>query len=430
MGDTSDTATAAKGLPAAFKLTGLISAGLTTASIYFNLPNLVLAILVLGVVIGYGVWINSRQHLNTQNDADSIYYLGFGLTIISLAVSSYVHFGSSGDFKLENLKSVFSQFAIGLIATCFGLIGRLIVIAKLDDTKSDETDDTQKRRELVVSLGELRLEVVGFADQLKRLNEDLRQQQLELHAETVQKMQQAHQNAIAENSQSIKIAHEQILIATQNSIAQISQMVASLTQQQLSLHTQAYAGLAELSQKTHAQISTLDFVSISQKTNQAVQKLSQSCEDFSTKTAHIQQKMYESNAYLEQTTVQVAHSLGAITEKLGGLTESTQDYNLKIQQSAQVLSQTTEQLIDTARKSHQVLTVISQQYDGYEQSHERYLNGCDSILNKAIITSEQLVRSVSEVNSSVSQVESALVVVAKRSTEIAQKFRDSAQATR
>ena len=77
-----------------------------------------------------------------------------------------------------------------------------------------------------------------------------------------------------------------------------------------------------------------------------------------------------------------------------------------------------------------MLTTISQQYDGYEKSHERYLNGCDSILKKAIITSEQLVRSVSEVNGSVSQVESALVVVAKRSTEIAQKFRDSAQATR
>lgn len=425
----SDTVTA-KGLPTAFKSTGIVSAISITGLIYFNQPNWFLALVVLGFVIGYGVWINSRHHLNTQNDADSIYYLGFGLTIISLAVSSYVHFGSSGDFKLENLKSVFSQFAIGLIATCFGLVGRLIVIAKLDDTKSDETDEIQKRRELVASLGELRLEIVGFADQLKRLNEDLRQQQLELHAETMQKMQQAHQSAMAENSQAIRVAHEQIAIATQNSITQISQMVGTLTQQQLNLHTQSYAGLAELSQKTHAQISALDFVSISKKTNQAVQKLSQSCEDFSTQTAHIQQKMHDSNSHLEQSTAQAAHSLATITDKLDGLTESTQDYNLKIQNSAKILSQTTEQLIDTARKSHQVLTTISQQYDGYEKSHERYLNGCDSILKKAIITSEQLVRSVSEVNGSVSQVESALVTVAKRSTEIAQKFRDSAQATR
>lgn len=420
----------AKGLPAAFKLTGLFSAGLTSGLIYFNQPNWILAFVVLGFVIGYGCWINARQELNTQNDADSIYYLGFGLTIISLAVSSYVHFGSSGDFKLENLKSVFSQFAIGLIATCFGLIGRLIVVAKLDDTASNETDDIQKRRELVASLGELRLEVVGFADQLKHLNQDLRQQQLELHAQTVEAMRQAHQTAIEDNTRAITTAHDQIAQATQTSINQMTQMVAALTQQQLTLQTQAYAGLAELSQKTHAQISTLDFVSISQKTNQAVHQLSDSCEHFSTQAAAAQQTMQESSTHLAQHSAQVAQGLIVVSEKLHEITQTTEQHNLKVQQSVQVLSQMTNHLIQTGTQSNQVLTAITQQYEGYEQAHQRYLKGCDDILNQAVSTSQQMVHSVADVGRSVSSVETALVVVAKKSTEIAQKFRDSAQATR
>lgn len=422
--------TTAKGLPAAFILTGVVSAVATTILIYFNQPNFLLACVVLGVVIIYGMWINFRSYPNTQNDADSIYYLGFGLTIISLAVSSYVHFGSSGDFKLENLKSVFSQFAIGLIATCFGLIGRLIVVAKLDDTASNETDDIQKRRELVASLGELRLEVVGFADQLKHLNQDLRQQQLELHAQTVEAMRQAHQTAIENNARAITTAHDQIAQATQASINQMTQMVAALTQQQLTLQTQAYAGLAELSQKTHAQISTLDFVSISQKTNQAVHQLSQSCEGFSTQAAAAQQTMQESSTYLAQHSEQVAEGLIVVSQKLDDITQTTEQHNLKVQQSVQVLSQTTNQLIQTGVRSNQVLTVITEQYDGYEQAHERYLKGCDDILKQAVSTSQQLVHSVADVGHSVASVETALVVVAKKSTEIAQKFRDSAQATR
>lgn len=422
--------TTAKGLPAAFKLTGFASAALTITLIYYNQPNWLLAVVVLGFVIGYGLWINSRQELNTQNDADSIYYLGFGLTIISLAVSSYVHFGSSGEFKLENLKSVFSQFAIGLIATCFGLIGRLIVVAKLDDTVSNETDDAQKRRELVASLGELRLEVVGFADQLRQLNQDLRQQQLELHSHTVEALREAHQVAIKENSRSISMAHDQIAQATQASISQVSQMVGTLTQQQLNLQAQAYAGLAELSEKTHAQISALDFANISQKTNQAVNQLAHSCENFSTQTGIAQQSMQQSSTHLASFSGKVGQDLAAISERFDLITQSTEQHNLKIQHSTQVLTETTTQLIQTGIRSNQVLAAITQQYDGYQKSHEKYLKGCDDILNQAVSTSQQVVQSIANVDRSVSSVETALIVVAKKSTEMAQKFRDSAPAKR
>jgi len=404
-----------KGLPFEFTVTGILSAVFTVILIYSKSPDWMLAVLVWGTVFLYSLFIGIKENKN-QNDADSIYYLGFGLTIISLAVSSYVHFGSSEKFDLENLKLVFSQFAIGLIATCFGLIGRLIVVARLDDTKLDETDDTEKRRELVASLGELRREVVGFADQLKHLNQDFRQQQLELHAETIQRMKDAHQQALAENAQ-----------ATQSAIGQMFKMVESLMQQQVTLQTQAYAGLAELSQKTHEQITRLDFVTISQKTNQAVNQLAVSCTNFATQTAEAQQIMQTSSHQLGQHGSLAAQNLSGVVHSLEDLTQSTQGYNAQVQQSTQALNQTTQQLTDSGRAAQQVLEAINQQYQQYGQTNERYLKGCDEILSHAASTTKQLVQSVGQVGESVSKVENALVIVAKKSTDIAQKFRDSAR---
>ena len=404
-----------KGLPLAFTVTGALSAVFTVFLIYSKSPDWMLAALVWGTVLLYSIFIGIKKEKN-QNDADSIYYLGFGLTIISLAVSSYVHFGSSAKFDLNNLKLVFSQFAIGLIATCFGLIGRLIVVAKLDDTKINETDDTEKRRELVLSLGELRREVVGFAGQLNDLNKDLRKQQLELHAETIQRMKEAHQQALAENAQ-----------ATQSAIGQMSKMVESLMQQQVSLQTQAYAGLAELSQKTHAQITSLDFVTISQKTNQAVSQLAVSCANFATQTAEAQQVMQTSSHHLEQHSRLAAQNLSGVVHSLEGLTQSTQGYNAQVQRSTQALDQTTEQLTESGRAAQQVLEAINQQYQQYGQANERYLKGCDDILSHAASTTKQLVQSAGHVGDSVLKVESALEIVAKKSIDIAQKFRDSAR---
>jgi hypothetical protein len=100
--------------------------------------------------------------------------------------------------SIENLSLVFSQFGIGLIATCAGLLLRLMIVAKLDVQNHISTveEEENARRQLINDLGTLRLEVVGFAEQLKELNKDLHQQQKALHQQTVNELKELTQNTI------------------------------------------------------------------------------------------------------------------------------------------------------------------------------------------------------------------------------------------
>src|SRR5437899_3558581 len=75
-----------------------------------------LAIMVMGI---YAIWVNRqvKQYRSADDYANSIYYLGFLLTMVSLASS--VLTGISDRDDLINL------FAIGLTTTILGLGGKL-----------------------------------------------------------------------------------------------------------------------------------------------------------------------------------------------------------------------------------------------------------------------------------------------------------------
>ena len=127
-----------------------------------------LAAIMFGSLIFYFIHVK-KIVINNQNAADSVYYFGFSLTIITLATSSIIHFGAGSD-NLDNLGLIFSQFGIGLIATCIGLILRLWLIADLEqqDDLYDEDAEEKARYQLVSNL-------TNFSAKLEQLHIDLYQ---------------------------------------------------------------------------------------------------------------------------------------------------------------------------------------------------------------------------------------------------------------
>ena len=111
------------GLPAAFLPSVMATAGVVWLGVGFGLNIWFLAFLMLTALISYYFYVNRLGEQNINN-ADSVYYFGFSITVVTLAASAIASFGSS--VEVADLKTVFSQFGIGLIATCIGLILRKI----------------------------------------------------------------------------------------------------------------------------------------------------------------------------------------------------------------------------------------------------------------------------------------------------------------
>lgn len=354
----------------------------------------------LGLIIGfslfsYYLYVNSLPTYS-QNAADSIYYFGFSLTIITLATSAIYHFGSKQ--SIENLSLVFSQFGIGLIATCAGLLLRLMVVAKLDVQNHISTveEEEQARRQLISDLGTLRLEVVGFAEQLKELNQNLHQQQKELHQKTVKELHELSQKSIETTEQ-----------ASLNAIHNISQVTTSLQQLQQTFFTESLATLKqtiveanynfkELSQKTYEQINTLDFTGISNKTNKAISTLGTSIENFSSQTNN-------ATMHLSHTSTELAKfssTISAYQTQMGNFNSSLQTVTQTIANHATSTERhlkSSEDLLSKMNTQHQQYIDV---YKKYEQANQNAIQkttkAVDTVSSALTEVANQAVRKLNQ----------------------------------
>lgn len=354
----------------------------------------------LGLIIGfslfsYYLYVNSLPTYS-QNAADSIYYFGFSLTIITLATSAIYHFGSKQ--SIENLSLVFSQFGIGLIATCAGLLLRLMVVAKLDVQNHISTveEEEQARRQLINDLGTLRLEVVGFAEQLKELNQNLHQQQKELHQKTVKELHELSQKSIETTEQ-----------ASLNAIHNISQVTTSLQQLQQTFFTESLATLKqtiveanynfkELSQKTYEQINTLDFTGISNKTNKAISTLGTSIENFSSQTNN-------ATTHLSHTSTELAKfssTISAYQTQMGNFNSSLQTVTQTIANHATSTERhlkSSEDLLSKMNTQHQQYIDV---YKKYEQANQNAIQkttkAVDTVSSALTEVANQAVRKLNQ----------------------------------
>ena len=84
-------------------------------------------------LVGYHVYLYRMGDL-LQREVDSIYYLGFLITLSLLALSAFI-FTSSHNV---NIQEIGSQFALGLLATGYGLWARMTLQSKFEYINFDE----------------------------------------------------------------------------------------------------------------------------------------------------------------------------------------------------------------------------------------------------------------------------------------------------
>jgi len=111
-----------------FLLLLLCSLLLATAPIFFAFKEIEQGVFLSFVpLLIYSFWL-FRQESLLQQDIDSVYYFGFILTLATLGVAARTLATSS---EPDNALSVVGRhFAIGLLATGYGLVGRIVLQEK------------------------------------------------------------------------------------------------------------------------------------------------------------------------------------------------------------------------------------------------------------------------------------------------------------
>jgi hypothetical protein len=373
------------GLPSIFPWAVGIVSVLVVLGVVNSWHIVILGAIILISLFAYFLHVNSLKSYS-QDTADSIYYFGFSITIITLAASSIYHFGNKQ--SIENLGLVFSQFGIGLIATCFGLLLRLWIIAKLNVQNHISTveEEEQARRLLISDLGTLRLEVVGFAEQLKELNQNLHRQQKELHQQTVNDLKVLSQKTIESTQQ-----------ASLKAINDIGQATTALQQLQKTFFVESLATLKQtiievnddlkkLSDKTYEQISTLDFTGVSQKTNTAISHLGSSITQFS------------------QQTAQATTHLAKTSEGLGEFSASISAYKSQISLVASEIQAITPAMANHAKaletqvaSSTKLLYQFDEQHKKYLHTYDKYQQACDQSIEETTKAVDKVATALTEI---------------------------------
>lgn len=230
-----------------FLVIGLIAlimliVGVKTYTTNSDLATLTLAgtifVVNLLIVAGYTLAvINNAEMLKEEDAPDLAYYLGFSLTVASLAVSfiSDVGLASDAAAKSNLVKGSLAQFGAGLLATLIGLISKILITSKQTLIATNPTQLYQ----------EFRTEIRNFESEMEKIATTLSNS----IKSACNSMQASAESAAASMEQlSEKLKSSSDTISENLTIEKISEPIAEFSVELLKLKEPAQNLRAEFSQ--------------------------------------------------------------------------------------------------------------------------------------------------------------------------------------
>ncbi len=346
--------------------------------------------IMIGSLIGYFFYVKSLPS-HDQNAADSVYYFGFSLTIITLATSSIIHFGAGSD-NLDNLGLIFSQFGIGLIATCIGLILRLWLIADLEqqDDSYDEDAEEKARYQLVSDLS-------NFSGKLEQLHtdlyQDLQQQQAQFYQKTVDDLKRLGQDVIQEirdcSIESMKMIQDHKLLLEQAQIHIVEEALNNF-KNRIKIAGQEMGEI-------HQQMSQLDFKVISQDTQQSLGQLNHSIHQFSANTLQNTQRLEQSMQHFVAATDGSTIYLNKTQQDFSEFSRMMNQYRGEVDVLTQGLKLTNSELINHHQYLEQHIQDLNQNLSQYSVVYQQYHQVSTDSIQKAQQAVDKVAQALTEV---------------------------------
>jgi chromosome segregation ATPase len=422
--------------------------GLKTQTSNSNFSTLTLAATIFAVnmfvVIGYTLVIIGKAALLAEEDApDLAYYLGFSLTVTSLALSfiSDVGLASDAAAKSNLIKGSLAQFGAGLLATLIGLCAKILINSKQALLASNPE----------VLYREFRQEIRSFEQALNSMTSSMRVS-IDSACEAINSSVASAAGSMEKLSERLKISSD--LIAENLTIEKISKPIQDFSDELLKLQAPTHDLIAEISDLANSAsaitkgFSALDAtilnvrqaaieetknivelietkkrlnetsrasIDLLEDQNEVVAEASKQLtrlKNGSSKTADsyelvsaASEKLLSRSGELEQGLAQVSQSAMGSAKELSELTTINRDFNASIRTSSESIEVLTTRsasvnavLLDTLSS----LSSLGEKLRSVPESLDKTLNSFDTLTSSMANTANStgsFVRSLDTINS-------------------------------
>ncbi len=395
------------------------------------------------VVVGYAFAVIRTESILSEEDApDLAYYLGFSLTVASLALSFISDVGMASDAAANStlVKGSLAQFGSGLLATLIGLCAKIFIASKQAHLASNPE----------ILYQEFRMEIKGFENALSAmassLDSSIKSACLSINASAA-----SAADSMEKLSERLKVSSDSI--AEHLTVEKIAKPIAAFSDELLKLQEPAHEFRAEMStlvgsagaitkgfadldtsisnvrQSTIEEIKNIDgLVETKKRLNEASKNSIDLLEEQNTTIAETNKQLTK----LKNSTAKTAESydlVGAASDKLvtrsGELEEGLATINRSMLETAQRLAELIALTKDfgsslkSSGDSVDVLSVrstavnaalsgtsnalseVNSKFNGVPESLDRTLNSLNVLTNSLTTTAnstEPLVRSLNNVN--------------------------------
>jgi hypothetical protein len=395
------------------------------------------------VVLGYSLAVIRTETILLEEDApDLAYYLGFSLTVASLALSFISDVGMASNAAANSflVKGSLAQFGSGLLATLIGLCAKIYISSKQAHHASNPE----------ILYQEFRMEIRGFENALSAMASTLdatiktaclsMTASAESAADTMDKLSarlQISSDSIAEHLTVEKIAHPiaafskellKLQDPAQEFRTEMSTLVGSasaITKGFVNLET----SISDVRQSTLEEIKNIDgLIETKKQLNEASkQSLNLLLEQNTTVTEANKQltKLKNSSLKTSESLELVSASSDSLVNRSGELDEGLLTVNRSIletaqklaelmalakdfgstlkssSESAEILSARSNAVNAALTGTSNVLTEVNSKMDGVPESLARTMSSLSSLTNSLTTTAnstEPLIRSLNDVN--------------------------------
>lgn len=395
------------------------------------------------VVVGYAFAVIRTESILSEEDApDLAYYLGFSLTVASLALSFISDVGMASDAAANStlVKGSLAQFGSGLLATLIGLCAKIFIASKQAHLASNPE----------ILYQEFRMEIKGFENALSAMASSL-DSSIKSACLSINASAESAAESMEKLSERLKVSSD--AIAENLTVEKIAKPIAAFSDELLKLQEPAHEFRAEMStlvgsavaitkgfadldtsisnvrQSTIEEIKNIDGLVETKKrlneasknsidlldeqnttiteTNKQLTKLKNS----TAKTAESYElvgtasdKLVTRSGELEEGLATINRSMLETAQRLAELIALTKDFGSSLKSSGDsvdVLSVRSTAVNAALSGTSNALSEVSSKFNGVPESLDRTLNSLNVLTNSLTATAnstEPLVRSLNNVN--------------------------------
>lgn len=395
------------------------------------------------VVVGYAFAVIRTESILSEEDApDLAYYLGFSLTVASLALSFISDVGMASDAAANStlVKGSLAQFGSGLLATLIGLCAKIFIASKQAHLASNPE----------ILYQEFRMEIKGFEKALKAMAASM-DSSIRVACQSMTASAESAAESMEKLSERLKVSSDSI--AENLTVEKIAKPIAAFSDELLKLQEPAHefrtamstlvgsavaittgfsdldTSISNVRQSTIEAIKNIDgLVETKKRLNEASKNSIDLLEEQNTTVAEANKqltklknstaktaesyelvgtasdKLVTRSGELEEGLATINRSMLETAQRLAELITLTKDFGSSLKSSGdsvEVLSVRSTSVNAALSGTSNALSEVNSKFNGVPESLDRTLNSLSVLTNSLTITAnstEPLVRSLNNVN--------------------------------